>query len=866
MMKEGLQWTSGSHFLRVGVVKAFLLLGLFSQAEIVKDSSNLPLQNPESWVGGVLPGASDVAVWNQSAGTLGLDVTLSSAGTWGGIKITDIEGPLTIRLTSGLNLNTGTNSFGIDMSEATADVALVSSNSSTINWDSSPLVVTIAENRTLTADLKFGATDRAEKRGLGTLRLAGANDNGGFTLDLYDGVVLLEKASTASFHALGGGTHNIHGGTLRLGGTGGDQIYMTAAVQMSGGVFDLNDRSEAIARLGGTAGTITNTGLGLSVLTVDEAGAAYIGSFSGQILDGSGAVAFVKRGLHTLNMTSVSNSYSGGTTVDQGRLNVAADGSLGASTGRLTLKDGGGIGRVAGSTGALDMSREIYLESGVGVIRAAHSLNIIARGKVTGAGSLRIENDTGTVELTNGSNDYQGSTIIGATGYQGLARLNVSANGALGGVAPLIFDTGGTLGSSNVGTLNLQGTTQTVESLETLSGRGVIVSVSDSNSQLSNSKLIVTGSSSTVFNGHFSNAVRLEHNGTGSLTLTGTADNSGLMGTVGGGKLILAKNSSTSVHGLGGGTHAINNGGTIVLSGTGNDQIYFGATVQINSGGVLDFAGVEYEDVNYVTGSGVITNSGASGTSTLMLGTYLGSATGNSSFGGVIQDGSNAKMALEKNGLHTLLLNGSSTFTGGARVNSGMLGGIGTVGAGPLTIANGAILSPGNNSGSLADLGAGTLSVEGSVALEAGSTFRVNLALGGAPAQTDKLKLMGALNLTGASLDLIWGGDTSSVFNGTYSSSNMFWITEGATSISGAFSNFGSVADWGGFEGVEYATATINGKSFALFYQARSGLYGPSGLTGGNDLLVMALIPEPSKAMLFAIGLCSLLFHRKRRV
>jgi len=65
-------------------------------------------------------------------------------------------------------------------------------------------------------------------------------------------------------------------------------------------------------------------------------------------------------------------------------------------------------------------------------------------------------------------------------------------------------------------------------------------------------------------------------------------------------------------------------------------------------------------------GTGVITNSAASGTNTLTV-----NQSGNTSFGLVIQDGSTAKTALAKSGAGTLSITGLNTFTGGLSLNAG---------------------------------------------------------------------------------------------------------------------------------------------------------------------------------------------------
>ena len=129
---------------------------------------------------------------------------------------------------------------------------------------------------------EHGVFRRAEKRGPGTLILDGDEDNSGAKLVVKDGIVVLAKASDPGTHAQGGtGFLEIYNdkekgtvGTVRLGGTGGDQIADEGNILLKGGVFDANTCTESVNSLsvenGGTirfaysaegkTGTISVTG------------------------------------------------------------------------------------------------------------------------------------------------------------------------------------------------------------------------------------------------------------------------------------------------------------------------------------------------------------------------------------------------------------------------------------------------------------------------------------------------------------------------------------------------------------------------------------------------------------------------------
>jgi len=68
------------------------------------------------------------------------------------------------------------------------------------------------------------------------------------------------------------------------------------------------------------------------------------------------------------------------------------------------------------------------------------------------------------------------------------------------------------------------------------------------------------------------------------------------------GTLSLAKDSTASVHAIGS-TLIVNSNGIAILEGTGGDQLYLGANVQINGNGVLNMNGWS-DGFNGLSGSG----------------------------------------------------------------------------------------------------------------------------------------------------------------------------------------------------------------------------------------------------------------------
>lgn len=117
--------------------------------------------------------------------------------------------------------------------------------------------------KVLLGNNEYGVFRRAEKRGPGTLILSGDEDNSGAKLVVREGTVVFAKASDYGTHAQGGtGFLEIYGdkqkgttGTLRLAGTGGDQIADDGNIIITGGILDNNTRAESVNSLSATDAT-----------------------------------------------------------------------------------------------------------------------------------------------------------------------------------------------------------------------------------------------------------------------------------------------------------------------------------------------------------------------------------------------------------------------------------------------------------------------------------------------------------------------------------------------------------------------------------------------------------------------------------
>ncbi len=281
--------------------------------------------------------------------------------------------------------------------------------------------------------------------GAGSLTLSGTQDNSGGRARVDSGTLILAKSSTGSVHAVG--TNNtpalfINGGTLQLGGTGNDQIYTEANVQMIGGTFDMNGRNEGFRGLTGSAGTIVNNGGGASALIIGESstsGDTY--TFSGTFGTGSGVVNLTKRGGGTQVLDGASTFTGTVTVMDGGVVSVPAIANigvaqpLGAGASPIALQAGSSL-LFTGATGSTD--RGLALSGVNGGIVNVPTGTLTVSGGITGASSNLTKAGAGTFNLS-GSGAWTGDFFISG------GTFNVTSTGSIGGVGVTELTGGATL-------------------------------------------------------------------------------------------------------------------------------------------------------------------------------------------------------------------------------------------------------------------------------------------------------------------------------------------------------------------------------------------------------------------------------------
>jgi autotransporter-associated beta strand protein len=584
------------------------------------------------------------------------------------------------------------------------------------------------------------------KTNSGTTTLASANTFSG-GINVAGGTLVLGGANTSH------GAVNISAGTLRLGNT--DAISSGAAVTISGaGTLDVAGLAPNVkipelhvsgAGVGGngavvnTGANITNNNHALEITLDGDTSWGGTGRYDlAALLFNGGNFTFTKVGTNETWYSANVGSTLGPVVVNGGLFGIQGLNGIntsdsvtvnaGARVGffsaitvtRPIILVGGGIQATGGGTPTVAGQVTLQTPDAGGIpvqaLRASGTNVVNISGKLTGPGGFE-KSDTGTVQIQSAANDYAGNTLVSA------GTLNFNAAGVLPATTNLTV-TGGTFDPSNK--------TITVASV---SGTGGVIGQATAGTGV----IVTNQAGATSFTGSLNRAL-LRMNGTGTLTLGGTADNVTGTAEVNAGTLILGKTGDDNIHsvGAGGVGLTINNGGLVQIAGsttgggTGSnvrpadapanyaDQIFNLTDVVVNSGGVLDLND-HSEVLDALTGNGTIRNSGT-GTTRL----YTNNGSTSSTFGGVIENGAGT-MELTKMGTGTLTLTGANTYTGATNLLGGGLQVNGSLASSAITVPAGTTLS-GNGTVAGAVTLSGTLASSnsvGSIVANNGATINV---------------------------------------------------------------------------------------------------------------------------------------------
>jgi autotransporter-associated beta strand protein len=362
-------------------------------------------------------------------------------------------------------------------------------------------------------------------------------------------------------------TGNDH--TAVFGGSVGTVSVAASGVTASGLDFQTNGYAvnNNTINLVGTAPTIN--------------AASSVSASIGSVLTGSAGIT--KTGSGTVTLTGA-NTYTGGTTISQGTLQLSGSGTLGADTNTLTVNGGTmdfngqtrTIGSLAGSGGTITSATEATLTVGNGGASATNASTI------SGALSL-VKSGVGTQTLA-GANTYTGATTIN----NGTLRLDAGNDRLPTGTVVSL----GQASSSNLGTLDLNGRNQTIAGLQSISGTNtgtstnVVTSATSAVLTINNSDNFIYGAGTAANSGVISGTISLVKGGLGTQTLTGANAYTGTT-TINAGTLLV-----NGTH-TGGGAYTVNAGGTLGGLGTiaANVNLFGGTLSAGNSIGTMTVNG-----------------------------------------------------------------------------------------------------------------------------------------------------------------------------------------------------------------------------------------------------------------------------------
>ncbi len=633
----------------------------------------------------------------------------------------------------------------------------------------------------------------------GTLQIGNGATSGSIAGNILDNAALTFDHSNTITYA-----HVISGnGTLTKLGAG--TLILTAANSFTGGTT-LSTGALQIGN-GGSGGSITGSIVNNAALLFNRSNNFAFGG----VISGNGTVTKLGAGILTL---TGNNSYTGGTTLSAGTLQIGNGGTSGSVSGNIL------------DNAALAFNR---------------SDNISYNDVISGSGTM-TKLGTGTLILT-GDNAYTGGTTLSA------GTLQLGDGGAFGSVtgnilnnAALAFNhidnvTFAGVISGNGTVTKLGDNTLTLASNNTFTG---LTTISAGTLQVGNS-----GASGSIPGNILDNAA-LAFKRSDTLVYAGVISGNGTMAMLGPGTLILtAANAYTGGTTISAGTLQIGNGGPGgSIAGAVSDN---SASLVFNRSNDFTFGGV-------IAGNGTTTKLGA-GTLTLTgQNTYTGLTTlsagalqiGNGSTTGTISGDilDNASLlfnrsddvafrnaisgsgALTKLGNNTLTLLGNNTFTGLTTISAGTLqvgAGVGSGGSlvGPI-LDNAALVFNRLNDLTLS----GAISGSGSLTKLGPST----LTLAGNNTYT------GLTTLSEGALQIGNGGASVSITGNILNNTALFFNRTGTLTYNGAISGNGTMTKLGAGTVIFTNNNTFTGGTTLSAGTLQIGNGGTTGSIAGNIL------------------------------
>ena len=663
--------------------------------------------------------------------------------------------------------------------------------------------------------------------GAGTLTLAGASSYSGGTT-LSGGTLQLGDGTTAGTIA-GDVADN---GALIFNEAG--DVTMAGAISGSG-TLTQNDATGHTVSLTGTNTYTGGTTITAGILSIGNGGST--GSITGDILDNaalvfdrtgtliyggaiSGTGTVSQSGSGTTVLTG-DGTYTGGTTIAAGTLQIGNSGTTGSITGDVA--DNGTI--------AFDRSDSLIFAgaiSGTGALAQIGAGTTILSGTNTYGGGTTIA--AGTLQIGNGGTTGSIAGNVADSGTLAFDRSDlVTFGGVISGTGALAQIGSGTTILAGANTYS-GGTTVSSGVLQIGNG-GTTGSIAGDVAD--NASLVFDRSDTLTYSGAISGTGTLEQAGSGTLVLTGA-------NTVSGGTAISAGTLQVGAGGTSGSLAGnVADAGSLVFDRS--DTLVFGGVIS-GSGSVMQTGTgttILTGDNTYTGGTTIsagtlqLGNSGASGSlagDVTDNGTLAFDRSDSVTFGGVIS----GTGAVAQTGSGTLTLTATNSYSGATTVESGILlvdgsigsssgvvvdggatiGGTGTVSN--LTVATKATVAPG-------DSGIGTLNVNGNLSLGSGAIYAFDATSSGG----DLLSVSGKANLGGTlSVDLLGSG---------YTTGTQITVASAGAGLTGTFSSLDILASSLGNLN-PYLSYDAN-NAYLLFMPTIASLVPPTG-AGSNETRV----------------------------
>ncbi|MFC5374764.1 autotransporter domain-containing protein [Brevundimonas faecalis] len=488
-----------------------------------------------------------------------------------------------------------------------------------------------------------------------------------------------------------------------------DIRFEMAGGQAPGGMLKLNGFSTTIGRidsLNAGAGIITNDGATDAVLAVNtSAGASH---FSGTLQNGAGAGKLgltLTAGDLTLSGT---NTYTGGTRIDGGNLRAGSATGLVSNTDYVVnggTLDLGGFDLIMSSLSGTGGTVALGTEG----LTVQQNVNTSFAGVFTGTGDF-IKSGTGTLTLTGVSSAFVGHTQVGGgmLAVNGVLGGDVSARigGALTGSGRITGDAnltgGGALVGSTGQTLRVDGNLV----MDASSTTDVALAAPTSTVLFDvGGNLTLAGTLNVTDAGGFGVGVYRLFDYGGSLANNGLAIGTTPAGlgasdlalqTGVAGQVNLVNSAGAELGFWDGGNTANHDNGVVdggsgywradgrnwtlsdgALNGRFNPNptfaVFQGASGIVDvdtSAGAIGVTGMQFASNGYILTGDAITLEGAGGQSIIRVGD--GTSAG-ASMTAIIDSSLTGNSMLVKSDLGLLSLSGVNTYTGGTRIDAGML-------------------------------------------------------------------------------------------------------------------------------------------------------------------------------------------------